>query len=114
MSKLGINDPRAETMINKTLIGASVNRSIGGSLPSDYVQNWRKNLGGTQADGMVFDDILRTHCIDVELLASDSWDDFVRDRREKLRALITSVCGGNVLPFSDDTEPISSHRRAEE
>ena len=104
MSKLGINDPRAETMVNKTLIGAAVNRSIGGSLPSDYVQNWRKKLGTTQANDMLFDDILRTHCIDVDLLASDRWDDFVRDRREKLRALIAGVCGGNVLPFSDETE----------
>ena len=97
MGKLGIKDPRAETIVNKTLISAAVNRSIGGSLPSDYVQNWRKKLGG----GTRFDDILLSHQIDVQLLSADCWEDFVLERREKLRSLIADVCGGNVLPFSD-------------
>lgn len=96
VGKLGIKDPRTGTIVNKTLISAAVNRSIGGSLPSDYLSNWRNKLGGT-----VFDDALLSHGISPDCLASNDWESFVLERREKLRGLVAEVCGGNVLPFSD-------------
>lgn len=96
---LKIEDPRANTIVNKTLISYAVNRSIGGRLPSEYVKTWRGNLG----DGR-FDEILETHQINPLHLSSDNWEAFVLERRERLRQLIASVCGGNVQPFSDEVE----------
>lgn len=94
---LGIQDDRSNTLVNKTFISASVNRSIGGRLPSTYVSDWRNRL----APDANFDEILRSHLIDPDILASDDWQAFLHDRRERLRQLIESVCGGVIQPFSD-------------
>jgi hypothetical protein len=96
LKTLGIADPRADTIVNKTLINAEVNRSIGGHLPASYVNNWRGKLGAG-----IFDHILTTHHIDPAVLASNEWTAFFRDRRERLRQLIVVVCGGTITPFSD-------------
>lgn len=94
LKKLNIADPRSNTIINKTLISATVNRSIGGNLPSKYIQKWRDELGST-----TFDEILLTHRIDANVLSKDSWEDFVTDRRERLRQAIEDVCGTNIQQF---------------
>jgi len=108
LKKLGIQDPRSDSIVNKTLIGAAVNRSIGGRLPSEYVKTWRSKLGAA-----VFDEVLMTHAMDAELLARDQWHAFVLDRREKLRLLIGKACGGAAQPFSDATPlPDSSNSTA--
>ena len=56
----------------------------------------RNQLSHTTADG-----ILQAHLVDAAILSSDDWDAFMRDRRERLRQLVATVCGGNVQPFSD-------------
>ncbi len=97
LNSLGIADPRANTIVNKTLIGTAVNQSIGGNKPSVYVPIRRNKLD--PKDPTVFDKILATHRIDAALLSSDDWDAFRLDRRERLRQLIEKVCGGDVQPF---------------
>jgi hypothetical protein len=97
LKQFGIDDKRGDSVINKTLISASVNRSIGGRKPSQYVGQWREKLDK-------FDTILSSHAIDPEALASDNWNAFLTTRREMLRQLIEGVCGGNVQPFTDDIE----------
>jgi hypothetical protein len=99
LAQMEIQDARADTIVNKTLISASCNRSIGGRPPSSYVKKWRSDLGAG-----AYDSILRSHLIDPELLATDNWDAFVTSRRERLRELIIAACGGNVLPFSGRVE----------
>lgn len=96
-----IKDPRADSIINKTLISAAANRSISGKLPSKYVMEWRNKLGAEQ-----YDRILESHEIDPELLSKDLWNEFILDRRERLKTLIESVCGGDFQPFSDNYQPI--------
>jgi hypothetical protein len=96
LKQLGVQDPRGDAIVNKTLISAAVNRSIGGKLPSDYVQTWRERIGRA-----TFDDILTSHLIDANVLASNDWERFVLDRRERLRMLVEEACGGNVHPFGD-------------
>lgn len=96
-----IKDPRADSIINKTLISAAANRSISGKFPSKYVAEWRSNIGAEQ-----YDRILESHEINPEYLSKDKWNDFILDRRERLKKLIESVCGGDFQPFSDDYLPI--------
>lgn len=97
--RLGIADWRMDTIVNKTLISANVNRSIGGSLPSEYVSKWRNELGQE-----AYDDILTSHLVNPDLFITNDWTAFMRDRREQLRQLIQAVCGGVVQPFSDLAE----------
>lgn len=99
LKQLGIKDPRADTIVNKTLISSAVNQSIAGRLPSKYVAGWRQKLGANRLGGNLFDDVLTTHVIDPERLGADDWEGFVLNRRERLRQLIESACGGNVQPF---------------
>lgn len=110
LAKLGVNDKRLDSIINKTLINATVNRSIGGRLPSQYVQMLRNNLTLTVANS-----VLDSHLVTADVLASDNWEAFLYDRREKLRKLIENTCGGTIQPFSDqalfveesDEEPVA-------
>jgi len=96
LARLGISDPRADTIINKTLISAAVNRSIGGHCPSKYLDTWRTRLGQ-----QVFDDILKSHLVDPEMLSSDNWPGYFLNRREELRRLVQTACGVTLPPFSD-------------
>jgi hypothetical protein len=96
LRKLKIEDKRSDSIVNKTLISAPVNRSIGGRSPSQYVKNWRGKLGEA-----VFDAILTSHEADPGLLVNDRWNDYFLDRRERLRQLIQDTCGGTVQPFTD-------------
>jgi len=99
-NKAGITDKRVNTLVNKTLISASVNRSIGGRLPSQYIPLLQSKIPETDMSA-----VLASHEINIELLKSDLWEDYIKDRRERLRSLIEAVCGGNVQPFSEqDTE----------
>ena len=95
LATLGVVDPRGDAIINKTLINAAVNQSIGGNLPSVYVKNSRTKMGAA-----VFDDILTSHQIDPTLLIADQWPVFIQDRRERVRCLIQTACGGHVQPFT--------------
>ena len=96
LTTLGIADSRGDAIINKTLINAAVNQSIGGNLPSIYVKNSRAKMGTA-----VFDDILASHQIDSALLSADQWQPFIEDRRERVRSLIQMACGGHVQPFTN-------------
>lgn len=107
-SRLGIKDPRVNTVVNKTLIGASVNRSIGGRSPSQYIPLLQSKIPLADMGA-----ILDSHEINRELLESDRWNEYINDRRERLRKLIEGVCGGNVQPFSDQNLEIEKEEDEE-
>ena len=94
--QLGIQDSRSSSIVNKTLIGASANRSIGGRLPSAYVDTMKSRLGEERTRA-----ILRSHLISPEALMNNSWEDFFLSRREELKQLIHTTCGGQMQDFSD-------------
>ena len=93
-------DRWADSIANKTLVNAALNRSIGGRKPSEYLAILHKN-----APERDFAEILATHQVDFATLARNDWTNYIKDRRERLRQLIAKVCGGNVLPFSDMPSP---------
>lgn len=93
---LGINDWRVNSIVNKTLIGASSNRSIGGRLPSAYAETMKARLGEERMHS-----ILRSHLISPETLLSDDWEDFFLSRREELKQLVHTTCGGQMQNFTD-------------
>jgi hypothetical protein len=96
LGKLGVKDSRVNTIVNKTLISASVNRSIGGRLPSNYFAILQSKMPEVDLN-----QILESHDINPSILKADQWENYILDRRERLRLLIEKVCGGNVQPFSD-------------
>lgn len=95
-STLEIADERRDCIVNKTLIGAAANRSIGGRLPAAYVATMDSRLGVDRTHA-----ILRSHLISPEALQANDWNDFFLSRREELKQLIHTTCGGQMQDFTD-------------
>ncbi|HZU50250.1 MAG TPA: hypothetical protein VE968_00090, partial [Sphingomicrobium sp.] len=77
------------------------NRRIGGVAPSIYLQR----LEAGQKDDppistAVMDAYLRTHCIDPGLLRADAFDRFMKDREQRLLALVAKATGHDVVAVS--------------
>ena len=77
------------SVVNKTPIYASTNRSIGGRAPSEYIKTM-KNKG--LSDEMVVAAIT-SHKIDYELLSTDNFDEYFVDRAIKLLNRIEKATG---------------------
>lgn len=80
------------SVINKTPIYASTNRSIGGRAPSLYIQTIRnKGLQEQQID-----EALLSHNINPDIVKSDDFDSFIVDRAKRLLRLIENATGKSV------------------
>lgn len=95
----GIDSKVFNSILNKTPLAASTNRSIGGLAPSKYLGTIARSAGIT--DGVV-DQIISGHEIDPALLRTDSFPDFVKDRAERITSRIETAMGKSV---TRDIEP---------
>lgn len=80
------------SVINKTPIYATTNRSIGGRAPSLYIQTIRNR--GLQEQQI--DEIMLSHNINPTLLKNDDFDAFIIDRAKRLLGLIEKAMGKSV------------------
>ena len=89
-----------DTVINKTPLSYRTNRIIGGVAPSKYLQ--KLEHGKLNAAGQienppippaVLDTYLASHCISPALLRADDFKGFMKERRNALLALISTVTG---------------------
>ncbi|MCR5192499.1 MAG: DUF262 domain-containing protein [Bacteroidales bacterium] len=88
------------SVINKTCIYASTNRSIGGRAPSEYIVTMA-NKGLSQD---VIDKALSSHLLAPKLLRTDDFDGFITDRASKLLDCIATAMGKPVASRdSEDT-----------
>lgn len=77
------------SVVNKTPIYASTNRSIGGRAPHDYIQTmYNKGLNELQVK-----EAIESHKINFDLLQSDNFDDFIIDRAKRLLDRIEKAMG---------------------
>lgn len=100
--KNGIDDERRESIVNKTGIAYSTNRTIGGAAPSSYLPAIEKKAGITSE---ALDEILANHLIDGATLRQDDFDTFFVDRREKLCQLVEAAIGKPVQRDVDTGTP---------
>ena len=77
------------SIVNKTMIYAATNRSIGGVAPSRYIKRLYKD-NGNQA---LVQQAIRSHKIDFDLLNADAFDAFIIDRAKSLLSLIEVATG---------------------
>ena len=87
-----IPDKKWNSVVNKTLIYASSNRSIGGRAPSEYIKTM-KNKG--LSDDIVMSAI-SSHKIDYELLSTDNFDKYFIDRAKRLLNRIELATGKRI------------------
>lgn len=80
------------SVVNKTPIYASTNRSIGGRAPSEYIKTM-KNKG---LSGDLVIRAISSHKVDYELLAADNFDAYFVDRAIKLLNRIEKATGRSI------------------
>ena len=85
--------------VNKAPLSAKTNRIIGGKAPSTYLTNIEKQ---SNMDSHRLDEILRTHKIAPDLLRSDAFENFIRDRASSLLDLIEAAMGKRISGRDSD------------
>lgn len=94
--KQGIKRQRYNSIVNKTPILPTTNRSIGGNAPSEYTKTILKKVSGlTEAE---LKERIESHCVDYDALVRDDFDSYFVDRAKKLLGLIEKAMG---KPVSD-------------
>lgn len=86
----GIDTERRESIVNKTMISARTNRTIGGVAPSRYLDLIERHarISPEQLDGL-----LATHLVPAAALRSDDFDRYFAERRESLCQLVEKALG---------------------
>lgn len=86
----GIDDERRESIVNKTAIAATTNRTILGAAPSSYLQVIEKKA---QITSDRLDDLVEAHLVPASLLRADAFDAYFVERRERLCRLVEQAMG---------------------
>lgn len=89
----GIDRNAFNSIINKTAISASTNRSIGGRSPSRYLPTLERNANMSVED---MDEILASHRIPIEPLRADDFNTFFARRAEGLLQSIEAAMDKDV------------------
>lgn len=89
----GIDDEHRESIINKTAISATTNRTIGGAAPSSYLAVIEKKA---QIDGARLDELVDAHLVPASFLRADDFDEYFAGRRERLCHLVEQAMGKTV------------------
>lgn len=109
---VNIPPSRFNSIINKTPIAATTNRSIGGKAPSKYLEIIKKKYA--LEDGRLAE-ILKTHVVDKSLLEKDDFEAFTADRMNGLILRIERAIGKPVVrdESSAGLEPIDADAYAD-
>ena len=95
----GIDDERRESIVNKTAISATTNRTIGGAAPSAYLAAIERRA---QIPPDRLDSLLEAHLVPATLLRRDDFDGYFVRRRELLCQLVEGAMGKVVPRDVDD------------
>lgn len=87
--RAGFPEKKWNSVINKTPIYASTNRSIGGRLPSEYI----KTMSSKGLPNAQIDQALTSHMISPELLKNDNFFAYINDRASRLLDCIEKATG---------------------
>ncbi len=98
--KQGFSVKIYDTVVNKTPLSYRTNRIIGGVAPSKYLhklEHGAPKSGTRPADPAIeretLDSYLRSHCIPVEALRADDFENFMKARQTSLLELIARATG---------------------
>ena len=100
-SRSEIDSKYADCVVNKTPIGSSTHRTIGGNAPSVYL---RRIENGKKIKSQDLDGFLRSHDIDPVALRKDDFAWFFNLRFERMLGLIEQAMGKPVNRTSDQDE----------
>ncbi|MGB3641339.1 MAG: hypothetical protein WBA39_27745 [Rivularia sp. (in: cyanobacteria)] len=90
--KQGIEPKVYNCLVNRTPVSAKTNKKIGSKAPSVYLKKFEQQ-GITV---VALEEILRSHCIELNILQSDNFEAFFQARAEGLMKLIGKAMGKNL------------------
>lgn len=96
--KNGVDHAHRESIVNKTAVSYSTNRSIGGRSPKEYMATLASKAG---VDDARVDQIIATHRINPAYLRAAKFDAYFNERSEALLSLISTAMGKEA--FRDET-----------
>lgn len=96
-NRVGIDENRRESVVNKTPLSYSTNRTIGGDSPSAYMPRVDKAAGVSPTS---VDAVVARHAIDPAALRAADFETFFQHRWEALLGLIETAMGKE--PVRDD------------
>jgi len=97
--KRGFKQHLWNSSVNKAPLSARTNRIIGGKAPSEYLAAIEKYHSMSRER---LDEILSSHRIRAEVVRTDSFDEFIRDRASRLLDLIEEAMGKTVSGRDSD------------
>jgi hypothetical protein len=98
--KNGIDPAHRESIVNKTAISATTNRSIGGRSPKEYMMTLSSKAGVSDDD---IDKIVATHLISPSHLRAADFPTYFKDRTEALLTLISDAMGKEAIREDDSS-----------
>ena len=103
--KQSIEPDEYNSIINKTALSATTNRSIGGNAPSEYLLRIQEEADVTSDD---MDKILDAHLICPNKLRNDDFLGFFEARKEELLNVIEKAMNKKVIREGEDTPNTST------
>lgn len=100
-----------DCIINKTPLSGRTNRIVSGEAPGKYLPRIQKHA---QVEDEQFQHILSTHVLDPVYLYNNDFQEFFRDRKEKILQRIEGAMGKSIpRDYLNDEEAISDYREEE-
>ncbi|MFC9085743.1 GmrSD restriction endonuclease domain-containing protein [Nocardiopsis dassonvillei] len=94
----GVSRDWYDSIVNKTPLSATTNRSIGGHAPSSYLERLQ---GATKSSSEQMDSYLERHLIDPAHLRADDFEAFYEARSALLIDLVAEAMGKPVTPVEE-------------
>lgn len=99
-NKIGLENNRWNSVVNKTPVSAKTNRMIGGKAPSIYLKKLEEELDKTKLKAN-----LSSHMISIEDIYNDNFDNYYNLRKKALIGLIAKAIGKEInYKFQDKTQ----------
>lgn len=90
--KLGLQEDKWNSIVNKTPLSAKTNRMIGGKAPSDYLAK----IEETMTDPSKLNENLVSHFISVDDIRTNNFDNYFIKRTKSILSLIESAMGKKI------------------
>jgi hypothetical protein len=97
----GIDSKRLDSIVNKTPLSASTNRSIGGRAPSEYLPRVANSAKTSVSD---VEKNIETHLVDPATLQADDFDTFFASRGEAILEKIERAMGKKSFAGAGESE----------
>ena len=93
-TKNNISREDYDSIINKTPLSGRTNRIVSGDAPSKYLDRLKGHAGVNDEE---FNEILKSHVVNVDLMYQDNFHAFFNDRKEQILKRVEQAMGKDII-----------------